>query len=173
MWFISNSNEPKELTIIRTKHRTIKYSRQKWPVSADIGVLVIVSKGDRLQWLRSWCGGHVQVVFIGKGFESSESWRNGFGDGKENRKRKEGKRGQEGFYNNIVAHSSFRSSSLSSESIMLGQDPCNLCCLFIILSQLLQENPLRGSTCCGAECGTPTTKPSSAPSERLASRMDP
>lgn len=58
-----------------------------------------------------------------KGFESSKSQRNGFRDRKENRRRKEGQRGQEGFYRNIIAHSSFRSSSLSSESVVLGQDP--------------------------------------------------
>lgn len=64
-------------------------------------------------------------------------------------------RGQDGFYRNIIAHSSFRSSSLSSESIMLRQDPCDLCCLLIIPSQLLWVNLLHGSVCCGAEHAPP------------------
>lgn len=89
-----------------------------------------------------------------------------------NRRGKGSKRGQEGFYN-IVAHLPFRSSPLSSESIMLGQGPHNLCCLLTVLSQPLQGNPLHGSTYPGAERSTPTTKPGSAPSERLASRRDP
>lgn len=68
-------------------------------------------------------------------------------------------RGQERFYRNIIAHSSFLSSSLSSENIILGQDPYALCCLLIIPFQLLHENPVHGSACGGAEFRVPVAKP--------------
>lgn len=93
--------------------------------------------------------------------------------GKRIGEKKEGKRGQEGFYRNIIAHLSFRSSSLSSESITLEQDPCNLRCLLIIPFQLLQENPLQSSAFCGAEFSEPIAKPSGASAQPLTSKMDP